>query len=49
LTKNLKKLLFQLHELPANEQKEKLLNTFVKFKGRKTQIDDILILGFSFD
>jgi serine phosphatase RsbU (regulator of sigma subunit) len=47
-SKNLKKLLLQIHRKPINEQKQILLEEFVTWRGKRDQLDDILLLGFRF-
>lgn len=41
----LKELLFTNHQLPVNEQQEKLSSTFDKWKGGLDQVDDVLVVG----
>lgn len=46
LTKNFRKLLFDLRKTPMNEQNEAFADTLMSWKGvKKSQTDDILILG----
>ena len=45
LYKNFKNLLKDIHLLPMNEQKSKLLETHNKWKHNNEQVDDILVLG----
>ena len=45
LTKNLRKLLIQLHHLNGNEQKQILKDSFFDWKGSNEQVDDISIMG----
>lgn len=47
MRKNLKKLLLQMHQLPMDEQKQFLEKTINDWKGDLSQVDDILIIGFS--
>lgn len=39
-------LLLSVHQLPLNEQKEKLSQTMTDWRGKNDQVDDILIVGF---
>jgi serine phosphatase RsbU (regulator of sigma subunit) len=43
--KNFRQLLKDIHNLPLQIQKEKLINAFLTWKGNLQQIDDILIFG----
>lgn len=45
MVKQLKNLLFEIHELEMEKQREILENRFLEWKGKNQQIDDILILG----
>ena len=45
MTKKLKELLLEIHQLPMAEQKEVLLNTFKAWKGSAHQTDDVLVMG----
>lgn len=45
MTKNLKKLIEQIHYLPMSHQKSKLIDTFINWKGKAEQTDDILFIG----
>jgi len=42
---SLKKLLVSIHELPPDEQRQKLLFSFESWRGDLEQIDDILVMG----
>jgi ligand-binding sensor domain-containing protein/serine phosphatase RsbU (regulator of sigma subunit) len=42
---NLKTLLFSIHTLPMEEQRKKLYETFMSWKGSNEQIDDVCIIG----
>lgn len=44
-TKRFKDMLLEIHPLPADEQKEKALQTLRAWKGNVRQTDDILLLG----
>jgi serine phosphatase RsbU (regulator of sigma subunit) len=46
--KNFKLLLESVSKLPMTEQKEKLEQSFNKWKGSVPQVDDVLIFGFRF-
>ena len=43
--KRLKKLLMDVHSLPFPQQKEVLEGTFDNWRGMKSQIDDVLLMG----
>jgi len=43
--KNLKALLLEIHNLPLEEQRNRLESEFLKWKGTNPQTDDVLILG----
>jgi len=45
LIANFKKLLIEVHALPADQQKEKLEQTFFDWMKYESQIDDILVVG----
>ena len=45
MVKQLKNLLTDIHELEMEKQRDILENTFLEWKGKNPQIDDILILG----
>jgi len=44
--KKLKNLLFDIHELPIEEQKYQLDSTLKSWMGENRQMDDILVVGF---
>ncbi len=44
--RRLKELLLSIHELPPEEQKQKLKSAFSEWKGKDTQIDDLCYIGF---
>lgn len=41
-----KKLLLEIHHLPMQNQKERLLAEFENWKGNLEQVDDVMIIGF---
>ena len=43
--KQLNDLLMEMHQKPLNEQKEKLAEAFVAWKGELEQIDDVCVFG----
>ncbi|OFY63520.1 MAG: hypothetical protein A2Y71_12230 [Bacteroidetes bacterium RBG_13_42_15] len=43
--KNLKALLLEIHNLPLEEQRNRLESEFLNWKGKNPQTDDVLILG----
>ena len=43
--KNFRKLLFEIHQLPMDEQKSILYNELKKWQGEVEQVDDILVIG----
>ena len=45
LSKNLKKLLLEIHEEPMNTQKEILDKTLRDWMGNNSQMDDVLVIG----
>ncbi len=45
MTKNLKDLLLEIHNLPMTEQKEKLHKTLLDWHGDSPRIDDIVVMG----
>ena len=45
MTKKFRELLLSVQHLSMNEQKEYLLNTLIKWKGKHDQVDDILVIG----
>ncbi len=48
MSKNFKLLLKEIHEKPIEEQKQILDDRFKSWKGDRSQIDDILIMGMRF-
>ncbi len=48
MSKNFKLLLQEIHEKPVEEQKRILDEKFKSWKGSRSQIDDILIMGMRF-
>jgi tetratricopeptide (TPR) repeat protein len=46
LASRLEDLLKEIHQFPVHEQKQKLEENFLNWKGHHKQIDDILIVGF---
>ena len=47
-TKKLYNLLQDCSNLPVNEQQEKLQSTYTNWKGEKSQIDDVVLVGIKF-
>lgn len=47
-SKRLKELLLEIHQLPINEQKNKLAKASEDWQGSLEQIDDILVMGIKF-
>jgi serine phosphatase RsbU (regulator of sigma subunit) len=45
MSTQLKKLLLSIHQKPLQEQKQILRETFLKWKGKLEQVDDVLIIG----
>ncbi len=45
LKRRLRKLLLDIHHKPAIEQKNILIDTFSKWKGKQTQTDDVIVVG----
>ena len=41
----MKELLLSISELPMDEQKVKILDSFDEWKGELEQIDDVLVIG----
>ncbi len=41
----LKDLLFSLHQLPMDEQRNKLYETFISWRAGNEQVDDVCIIG----
>ena len=48
MSKNFKELLLEIHQKTMQEQKEIITDRFVKWKGDREQVDDILVIGFRF-
>jgi serine phosphatase RsbU (regulator of sigma subunit) len=46
--RNFKKMLESVSSLPMVEQKQKLEEAFLDWKGKESQVDDVLIFGFKF-
>jgi len=46
MTKQLKQVLIEIHQLPMYEQETKLHAIFNNWKGKLEQVDDVLLLGF---
>ena len=46
--KQLKEKLFEIHNMKFDKQKEIMKTKFKTWKGDKTQIDDILLVGIKF-
>ena len=42
---NVKKLLSEIYHLPVNEQRERLKNEILEWRGELQQVDDILFIG----
>jgi tetratricopeptide (TPR) repeat protein/serine phosphatase RsbU (regulator of sigma subunit) len=45
MVKNFKNVLSQIHNLPVEEQKKKLINVFNDWKNGFAQVDDVLVVG----
>ena len=45
LSRNFKKALVNIQDLPLNRQKEKMLTTFYDWKSGFEQVDDVLVIG----
>jgi serine phosphatase RsbU (regulator of sigma subunit) len=45
MSKRFSQLLFDIHKLPMDQQREKLDKTIEDWKGTRTQTDDILVMG----
>src|SRR4030042_3472703 len=41
-------LILKIHEMPMHKQKEEFQKAFEKWKGEHSQLDDLLIVGFSY-
>lgn len=48
-SKRFKELLMKNRNLPMSKQKEIIQNTFSEWKGNRSQVDDILVLGVKLD
>ncbi|MCC5920742.1 MAG: SpoIIE family protein phosphatase [Cyclobacteriaceae bacterium] len=48
-SKNLRKLLFEIHRLPTKEQEQKLAQVFEDWKGDNAQTDDVCLVGLKFN
>lgn len=46
--KNFRKLILEIHKESFGKQKELLHNHFENWRGKNSQLDDIVIIGFSF-
>lgn len=46
MSKRFKALIEEIHQLPMNEQKQKLEEAFIAWKGDHKQTDDVLVIGF---
>lgn len=46
--RNFKKMIESVSSLPMKEQKQKLEELFLDWKGSESQVDDVLIFGFKF-
>ncbi|HET6990109.1 MAG TPA: SpoIIE family protein phosphatase, partial [Bacteroidia bacterium] len=47
-TRRLRELLLSIYQLPVNEQKSRITETFDKWKGNNEQTDDMLVIGIRF-
>ncbi|MBU0765179.1 MAG: serine/threonine-protein phosphatase, partial [Bacteroidetes bacterium] len=47
--KNFRELIFEIHRKPMIEQKNILAKRFNEWKGKNEQIDDVLVIGISFN
>jgi serine phosphatase RsbU (regulator of sigma subunit) len=45
MSKRFSQLLFDIHKLPMDQQRERLDKTIEEWKGTRTQTDDILVMG----
>ncbi|HKL07556.1 MAG TPA: tetratricopeptide repeat protein [Bacteroidales bacterium] len=43
---NLRELLLEIHEKNIQEQKQILYESFINWKGKQPQVDDVLVIGF---
>lgn len=46
MSRRLHNLLHEIHHLPMEQQKKKLLQTYLNWKGTEEQVDDISFVGF---
>ncbi len=46
MSKKLRQMLFEIHRLPFSQQKQRLDQTLRQWMGNKSQVDDILVIGF---
>ena len=44
--KHFKRMIHSFEELPMSQQKQRLENTFIEWKGKSQQVDDVLVIGF---
>ena len=49
MSKRFKQLLLEIHKKPMEEQKNKLEEAFLDWKGEGKQTDDVLVVGFRID
>lgn len=49
LAKNFRNLLLDVHQMPLNEQREKIEETLVNWMQHDEQIDDVLVVGIKFE
>ncbi len=49
MIRNFKSKLYEIHKLPAKEQKKELNREFLSWKSKLEQIDDILVMGLKID
>jgi tetratricopeptide (TPR) repeat protein len=45
MVRNFKNVLTEIHDKPVNEQKKKLIDVFIEWKGNFAQVDDVLVVG----
>ncbi|MEX2428923.1 MAG: SpoIIE family protein phosphatase [Bacteroidales bacterium] len=45
MSKNYKKLLLEIHDLPMEQQREKLNEELISWMGNISQVDDVLVIG----
>lgn len=46
MTTKFKTLLYEIHKLPMNDQREVLKGIFERWKGSLPQVDDVMVIGF---